>query len=390
MIARKSSVLGGSFWLYLLLIVPFIELPILTQNQTVGHIYSLVQMGILVSLVIANLRRKKIGQYWIVMGLFFAVLCLASLGSEKMLIHALSESVRVIGFCSLLAHAAKRGRAQAFFKALWVVMAVLVVVNTFTMIVYPTGLYRDEQDYWQNWILGYKNSYIYYYLLWIMADLYLAYTNRGKFLLRNYLLIIILLAIAIMSESMTSAAGLAVILVLLPCYHFFQKHPRILQPAKIFVAYVAAFLAVIVFYIQDHFANLIEQIFSRNATFTGRTYLWQKAFEDIGERPLLGHGYRSPVYDLESGREAVTTHNFILDVMYKGGIVALALLAYLAILAMRPLKRTSNRMTYAWVIILIAFLIMSIVETYGFMLPMFILTLFYYVPQLVKEGRHEN
>lgn len=75
-------------------------------------------------------------------------------------------------------------------------------------------------------------------------------------------------------------------------------------------------------------------ILGKDATFTGRVYIWNFIITKIAEKPLLGHGasqFRSTF--VNSGNDFVnnvgfqvgSTHNGLLDLLYSIGIVGLIL-----------------------------------------------------------------
>ncbi|MCW2309954.1 O-antigen ligase family protein [Rhodobium gokarnense] len=85
-------------------------------------------------------------------------------------------------------------------------------------------------------------------------------------------------------------------------------------------------------------------VLGRDATFTGRTDLWRLAFENIAERPVLGFGYTgffdadpfSPAWQFwEHFRYFLTAtfHNAAIEALVSLGLVGLALLAGLCLIA---------------------------------------------------------
>ena len=79
---------------------------------------------------------------------------------------------------------------------------------------------------------------------------------------------------------------------------------------------------------QNLFAFLIEDILHKNLTLTGRTVIWDRTLELIGEKPILGHGV--PFYEDRKLQYAIETkwinkaaglhaHDRFLETLYRGG-----------------------------------------------------------------------
>ncbi|MFR3202482.1 MAG: O-antigen ligase family protein [[Clostridium] leptum] len=68
---------------------------------------------------------------------------------------------------------------------------------------------------------------------------------------------------------------------------------------------ILLFFVIVIFRMQNLFAFLIEDILHKNLTLTGRTVIWDRTLELIGEKPILGHGVpfyedRKPQYAIET------------------------------------------------------------------------------------------
>lgn len=92
------------------------------------------------------------------------------------------------------------------------------------------------------------------------------------------------------SAFVLTAVGMAVFGVLLT-FHLLKPQGRILAvlAALIIAAPIAANWPAITTYAED----FQTQVLKKDKTFTGRTYLWERAKPVIESRPILGHGYSS-------------------------------------------------------------------------------------------------
>jgi exopolysaccharide production protein ExoQ len=124
-----------------------------------------------------------------------------------------------------------------------------------------------------------------------------------------------------------------------------------------------------------------ETLFDKDATLTGRTYLWARAGELIAERPGLGRGYyafwRQGDLDAEGlwryfgiqGRGGFTFHNTLVEILVGlgwAGVIVIGLAATWALVAL--LRRFVGQPSAAlacWIAILVYQLARTPIETIG-------------------------
>ena len=100
------------------------------------------------------------------------------------------------------------------------------------------------------------------------------------------------IAVLFLSRSATAQAGAGVTVILFPLLLLFGRVPISGRMALFITAALAS--AVALFFLPD-ISNAIgdfrQNVLQKNATLTGRTYLWEAAARLTAERPLLGYGY---------------------------------------------------------------------------------------------------
>lgn len=144
----------------------------------------------------------------------------------------------------------------------------------------------------------------------------------------------------VLSQSATAMTCAAITAVIFPVLLVFGRLPlavRIGSVAALFVAMGAAlpFVASI----SSEIENFRGSVLGKDATLTGRTYLWDVAAQVAAERPNLGHGYgafwRVGNLDAEAlwrwggvpNRGGFNFHNAFVDMHVDLGMVGVALLA---------------------------------------------------------------
>jgi len=93
----------------------------------------------------------------------------------------------------------------------------------------------------------------------------------------------------------------------------------------LFPVNISIFFFIVVFRLQENLAYIIH-ILDRSLTFTGRTYLWESAMEMIKKAPILGYGVteQGVLYNVfENVGWGLSAHNMYLEILLRGGAVAL-------------------------------------------------------------------
>lgn len=143
-----------------------------------------------------------------------------------------------------------------------------------------------------------------------------------------------------LSQSGGSAASLALTLIVFPPLALIRWLKLPVRVALMVAGVVV--LAVASFFLNgvtDELASLRSGVLNKDATLTGRTYLWEFASKLIAERPLLGHGYsafwRQGNVDAEglwrwagiASRQGFNFHNQFIEMRVDLGWVGVTLLA---------------------------------------------------------------
>ena len=96
---------------------------------------------------------------------------------------------------------------------------------------------------------------------------------------------------------------------------------------------------------QEPLNQLMNVLFGKDATFTGRIYIWRVALAQIIRSPIWGYGkYGTQYAILPSEYEYAWTmaHNQILDLMLRGGIIILSLWLCVLLVIMRTNRKTKT------------------------------------------------
>ena len=131
----------------------------------------------------------------------------------------------------------------------------------------------------------------------------------------------------------TSGTGFVVAI----CAGFFWYRAQKKKPRKkvylgaLLVAYILFLVFAEVFFNTELWASFTEFL-GKESDLTSRTKIWRSAMEQIAQKPLFGAGRGAIIEYINSMnylQETHEAHNYILEILFEGGIVALILFARL-------------------------------------------------------------
>lgn len=170
------------------------------------------------------------------------------------------------------------------------------------------------------------------------------------------------LAVAYSATAMCAFALMGVLWMALR----FDKKGRILNAVTYAGGYCALFLGFVVMRVQNMLGFIIEPVLQRSVTFTGRTEIWDGAFQHIfsGSHFLTGYGtgYMRSLLNAAGGTQK-HAHNDLLNVSLLGGVGAALSLVAMVVLAVQNLYRgRASHLAASLSIGLAGFLLTSLVE----------------------------
>lgn len=266
---------------------------------------------------------------------------------------------------------------------------ILLTLNLITILQYPNGMPNSAGAYCL-WLLGYKN----YQIITVLpaVTLSLLYScgdfkkKIGGLTLRTCYIIIISMLTCYYNTSTTSLIAMACFVVFLL---FPWKPDWIFNIYNYIVATCALFFGLVIFQVQQYMGEIIEKVFHKSATFTGRVLLWERYIELIWEHVIFGHGNTS-VQERAAETSiswSVHAHNQFLEILYEGGIVLFLLFVIIIMIFSKRLFqcRSSQGGKYLGFSIMVLFILFQ-TEVYAQTPLVFMLfVLAYYMPELEAQ-----
>lgn len=256
-----------------------------------------------------------------------------------------------------------QGYSRVLIRGFIIGSLFLLVANLLiTFALNPGGLYSDFSDgVYGECFLGNKNAVRNPLLIGFGCSLTLDALNRKRTSRCTIALIIIGLINLALVWSATSLVVFAVACALYLLSLIGMKIPS----AKVLgLAVAISWFVVVVLRKTDLFQHFVVDILQKDMTFSGRTVMWDCAFDLISQSPVLGQGFGSYLTYWNANNPFLQVphcHNAFVDAMYKGGGFSFVILVATIVLACDRLQSVDNLQIKGGLTITItAFLFMGI------------------------------
>lgn len=266
-------------------------------------------------------------------------------------------------------------------------LSVLVYMNFYNLLQNPFGMLNSSGEPY--FLLGTNYNQIGTKILFAFLFSIITSNINKWFVLNNLVVGALGLTSVLIVGSMTSVVCLSILMLayilswnhkvnkllfwsLLGFFCFFQ----------IFIVFVGEHLSGGIFY------DFLDSI-GKDSTFTGRTRLWERSLFYFWDSPIFGHGFITPsdyANSLFFHGDARNSHNYIYNLLHKGGIVLLFIVCKLLSISFRNIKSSFDcGIGYMIVISSVVFFIMMLFECYDSFWVFIILILMYYFPFYSKK-----
>ncbi|MGM9838200.1 MAG: O-antigen ligase family protein [Paludibacteraceae bacterium] len=264
-----------------------------------------------------------------------------------------------------------------------IVFSCLVYTNAILFVLYPEGLWIDEE--WTGDGLGsnvrflfgnYNQTGIVILLALFIQGAYVLSNNRGRW--NMILLMFVGIGTVIAMGSMTSAIGISLFAIYY-CFRNVVKRPRGLV-ITFLIIYALCFIGVVWngHSIEDisFLMNFIENTLHKNATFSNRTNLWAAAVELIKAKPIIGYG-DMPIDWMLTNLGGSGPHNLWLMLLLHGGVVLCGLFVWIVFRVFHTLFKCNQPIHYLAAVCICIMLLQSLFEVYTIVILFFILLVAY-------------
>ena len=321
----------GSYWFYLAAGILFWEPDFIKQQvpaaDFVFDIGNVVFLGLLLLFYVSMLR-TVLNRYDItlaVLGILLIVSTLHYSGFSPALWKCLKYEWPIAAMV-LLIQTGIRHAPRKMIRALYHMYAANVVINFILWLILQNGLYMADDEEAQFW-LGNENVFIVTMLACLCCG-YLYILLMGKKLTADYVFLHILCVLQLLIMwSVTSMIGILIYTVLF-LFQFVRRSRWFLSLRHYILIWIGSFFFFTVFRLHKKTLKwLIKGILHKSLSLTKRTKLWKRLLKRFRKHPVLGYGVLTP----DRFRKMVHTknmhwvhaHNYILELLIKGGLLGI-------------------------------------------------------------------
>lgn len=369
---------------YMALLIPFFKPSLVTQSAMLSLIYNIAQVIVSVFVMFDYIKKKKFSHNILIIIFMEAILFISSLMNGLDMIDIIKNIIQTVILCMLIEDLAKKN-IKILFKALKLIFNILLFINFIFVIKYPFGI---RVGLYNSWLLGAKNAQIMY----ILPAIFCTYIDGFIVNMRNKKSIVEFLFVLFISsytlyvvQSSTSIIVLLIFTLLMIMSN--SKFYAQIGMKFITMLYIIVFLFVIVFQSQTFFSTWLFDLFDKDATFTGRTKIWERSIEYIKEKPYLGYGLEpSEIRIIKMNNiSALNCHNMLLEILYDGGIILFIIFSVFWIRLCGYVDDFSKKNNQILKSVIIAYLIELLTEVFVFEVLLWIFVLIIAISQK-EEG----
>ena len=324
---------------YILLIAPFFQLELLENLiPLMGKFYTLWQLLAGGAFCIVWYKRGgKLRDFSVIHLLFAALLLIMVIGTlmnpDASLKRAIQYSYGSMAVGLFVEYGIRKDRDE-FLTGMELFFGTLVALNIATIILFPQGMYAFERALEENWLLGYKNYHIVYIMALLIFSAVHSLCQSGKISIRVWIFIALSMLSSILVAARTPMAAILLFAASIVCTRA-RNFTKLFNSLTYLAAYAVAFLLIVVIRVEN--IPVIGKLIGREVTYNNRT-----------------RGY-------------VTTHNQIIEILFKTGVAGLVV--FVLILALTAYKLYESRegiVTKYLAVFFAAYLVLFLMEQYAF------------------------
>jgi len=331
-------------------VVTFIALLILNQPAffyTIGPINSLYRMAEqlvwlgLLALVALNFRLflRNSFTFWAI-AFFYGVLFASTYLNRGPMGTTIKYIFPILLGTFLVDHISPRD-FKGFLLGASLSYSLLTYINVLSVFLFPGGLYRGNlvSTTEKYYFLGHNNATIRIMVSAIIFTGLYDYVTKSRLTLKSHILILSVFASVVMTWSNTAMIGSMVFIIFILFIEHqgpvFGKLVATFSDARLFfgLSLSVFFIFVLLGSTSDIVTTIVTDVFQKDMTFTGQTYLWDNSIKAIGLKPTLGYGFGKPFWEIAhiTWFNPVSAHNLYIVIMLRGGILQLLILIVLLV-----------------------------------------------------------
>lgn len=330
---------AASYWLLLVfLTLPHMKPAYLAQFPAVDLVFDILRgTSFLIIVFWYVIKRKSVSLVIVLAAVWQSFLVYSTLIHAGEVYGSFVSAFSILSVM-LLYDAAYNSDKTTFLSAQLFCFELVIYINLLTEILFPEGLYTTVSTitHTTNWFIGYYNNHSQFFIPALMfAWLYWAKTSK---VLRPLLLTAAVYASALLVWSGGVLLSLACMMLV---FLFFKNRTKLLNYYTYWSIHIVFFVGVYVLHVHEWFDWLLVGILGKLGSLTFRIDLWGRTLKLIAKSLFIGYGAQSSFTRAAEVHLAhgVHAHNMLLEQLYQGGVIGLAMWVVIIVIAGRKLMK---------------------------------------------------
>lgn len=264
-----------------------------------------------------------------------------------------------------------------------------IIINIISMFIFPQGI-ANPDGLTPVFFLGNDNTTTLTLVLgtlFIVLSSYYYYEKLNKI---SVLAVALVTGLYVRNWSVTALISMSILIFYLVFLYKRNKKQKIFNYENYIILGIILFGAIVIFRIQNNFAEIIEAILHKSVDFTGRTQIWDNCINYIKQRPLLGWG----VDEFENRLNSIGifhAHCMYLNILLEGGIIALLAFYKIFWVIFKKIKNVKNceiknMISFAFLI----YFISGLVEVYQDSQLIYVFIVMTYFVDVINKKQEEK
>ena len=363
---KKVTISSLLFWLYSFLIL----WPSSFSTIVTVVLYNAISVAGVLFLVSRKYRPQKL---IVVLMVYYVVLCGITFynRTDNASINLIVSYSKLMVYLGLVDYM-MRNKQTAAVNDLFQIIFLFVVVDFVSLLAFPNGIKQTEYVWneWSTsydpiWFFGRKNNRIFYYIILDVLSIWKYNISRTK---KNKWFVILAMVMgmtsSVLEESSTSIIVSAILSFGVICFLWKKEIKKI--PVNLCVLLYGIFEILLVGGSVTFLAPIINDLFHKDLTFSGRSLIWNQILVMIAQKPILGWGYmKSTTISKILGSKVFTSaHNQWLNFLFQGGIVLFGIAVMLFAIEIGTIKKQkANRNVFIMTVVLISLFVDMLFES---------------------------
>lgn len=256
--------------------------------------------------------------------------------------------LKIVTVCMFAEVYLERGRLEILLSGIFEACAAILVMNLFVTYVWnPGGMYTSSEadEIASNVFVGQKNTLRNPLFLGLLSRLLMDLRSRGTMSAVLWAFMGLSVASILFAQSATSTVTFlfTISLVLLVVFASVRLPVRAL-----YIGVAALFFLFAVVRRIGFVQSFITEVLGRDMTLSGRTFIWDSAFDMIADHPLLGNGIQISIVWSNEYNDYLTVshaHGAYIDIAARAGLLGTVLFLALMIFALVALEAKPQSLT---------------------------------------------